>query len=168
MLYNTILCATDGLEHSDRALAYATAIASRTGAELHVVQVTESSVGAGLLGDGDIATTPAERRARVGRQVAEMTRDGQVRVTPHFVTAGRGAAADRIACLAEKLEADVIVVGSRGQSPLGGALAGSVSMRLPRLTSRPVTVIATQHSHPALRTRWRRSKIMSANGREQG
>ena len=42
MLYQTILCATDGREHSERAMRRAAVIARETGAELHVVNVEET------------------------------------------------------------------------------------------------------------------------------
>ena len=49
-MYTTILCATDGLEHSDRALRGATELAGRDGAELHVVHVSERFLGGRLTG----------------------------------------------------------------------------------------------------------------------
>lgn len=165
MLYETILCATDGFEHSDRALAHAGALAAATGADLHVVQVTESSVTDGMFGGEHIAFAPAERRARVEAQIAEITCEGRVCTIPHFLPAGRGSVADRIVRLAEKIDADVIVVGSRGGGLVSGALNGSVSKLLPHLTLRPIVVVSRERRHAKLRVHHQpRMAVASANG----
>jgi len=143
MLYKTIVCATDGLEHSDRALRRAGEIAQDSRAELHVVHVADPPAGPRLLNDGFLAMVHRERRERIRTQIAELS-DGEhgVSVVPHFLPDGRGSVAAQIADIADRVDADLIVVGSRGRRAIGGALAGSVSQRLPHETRRPVLVLA--------------------------
>jgi nucleotide-binding universal stress UspA family protein len=141
MLYETIVCATDGFAHSDDALRHAARLAAETSAELHVVQVSEPPLTARFLAGEYIACTPGERRSRTEKLLVQVCRERGVRVTAHYLSSGRGSPATQIAQLAQELEADVIVVGSRGRSPVGGALLGSVSQRLPHLTVRPILVV---------------------------
>ena len=82
----------------------------------------------------------------------------EVQITAHFLADGRGSTAAQIASLADRLAADVIVVGSRAMTPLGGALAGSVAQRLPHVTLRPILVVAGVPASQGLRIR-RRPKV---------
>lgn len=60
------------------------------------------------------------------------------------ITATLGGAAHSIAEAAEGAQADVIVVGTRGQTPLGGLLLGSVTQRLLHIAPCPVLVVPTR------------------------
>lgn len=51
------------------------------------------------------------------------------------------APADALVALADERDARVIVIGTRGESPLRGALLGSTAHKLLHLTDRPVLVI---------------------------
>ena len=142
MLYKTILCATDGHEHSDRAMRRAAVIARETGAELHVVNVEETEPAPLRLGREYIAAERAETRARVQRQITAAVAGARLTATPHYLVNRTGSVAAQIAGLAHRIDADLIVVGSHGRGVLTGALAGSVSQRLPHETCRPVLVLA--------------------------
>lgn len=139
MLYDTILCATDGLSHSDRALRHAARLAADTVAELHVVHVAEPTSGAALLA-GEWVPTPVDRRAQVETQVRNLARRHRLAVVRHYLSAD-GATADRIAALADEIGADLLIVGSRGRSELAGAVIGSVSRRLSHLTQQPILIV---------------------------
>jgi nucleotide-binding universal stress UspA family protein len=52
-----------------------------------------------------------------------------------------GPAADTICDQAEKLNADMIFVGARGQKPIGRWLLGSISDRVVHHAKRAVTVV---------------------------
>jgi nucleotide-binding universal stress UspA family protein len=65
MLYKTLLCATDGYSHADRAVRYAGTIAGEAGAALPVVHVSESPAAAGLLPGDEAWLNPARRRQRI-------------------------------------------------------------------------------------------------------
>ncbi len=142
MLYKTILCATDGHEHSERAMRRAASIARETGAELHVVNVEETEPAPMRVGREFIAAERAETRERVKRQISAAVADDRLTATPHYLVNYSGSVAAQIAGLADRIDADLIVVGSHGRGVLTGALAGSVAQRLPHETCRPVLVLA--------------------------
>ena len=139
-MYTTILCATDGLEHSDRALRRATELAARDGAELHVVHVSERFLGGRLTGDS-VALDEGELQGRIRSQIEKIAGDGHVRVTEHMTGAHGGHVAERVSAIADEVDADLVVVGSRSRSPLGGALLGSVAQRLQHICRRPLMIL---------------------------
>jgi nucleotide-binding universal stress UspA family protein len=160
MLYRTILCATDGLEHSDRALGRAARMAGELDAELHVLHIGQPMRSLDLVG-GEYVTEWAmragERSERAGHRderaervrdqlVALMREDPDLWVVPRFVAAAKGSMADQIAAFAERIDADLIVVGSRRRGPIGEAITGSTAQRLPNETKRPVLVLAGESS----------------------
>jgi nucleotide-binding universal stress UspA family protein len=142
MLYKTILCATDGNEHSERAMRRAAVIARETGAELHIVNVEETAPAPMRIGREYMAAERAETRTRVQRQITAAAADARLTVNPHYLVNYSGSVAAQIAGLADRIDADLIVVGSDGHGVLTGALAGSVAQRLPHETCRPVLVLA--------------------------
>jgi len=142
MLYKTILCATDGMEHSERALRRAAVMARESGAALHVVNVEETErAPTARIAPEYIAVVRAEARDRVRRQIAGAVGD-DLPVSPHYLVGHGGSVASQIARLAERIDADLIVVGSHGRGVVMGALAGSVAQALPHETGRPVLVLS--------------------------
>jgi nucleotide-binding universal stress UspA family protein len=142
MLYKTILTATDGLEHSERALRRAAVMARESGAELHVVNVEEREPVQTRRAGEYVAAARADARERVEQQVAAAVAGERMTVTPHYLVNHSGSVASQIARLADRVDADLIVVGSHGRGVLMGALAGSVAQALPHETDRPVLVLA--------------------------
>lgn len=143
MLYQRILCATDGLEHSERALRRAAVMAREAGAALHVVNVEEMErTPTARIAPEYIAAVRADARERVRRQIAAAVGDEPLTVNPHYLMGHGGSVASQIARLADRIDADLIVVGSHGRGVLMGALAGSVAQALPHETTRPVLVLA--------------------------
>jgi hypothetical protein len=65
------------------------------------------------------------------------------RKSPSFrtVVSGSGQPAKQLAKLAERIDADLIVLGSRGHSPLAGVMLGSVTQQLLHETGRPVLAL---------------------------
>jgi nucleotide-binding universal stress UspA family protein len=52
-----------------------------------------------------------------------------------------GGPARAIAAIADKVDADLIVCGTRGHSAVGGPLVGSVTQKLLHLAKQPVLVV---------------------------
>jgi nucleotide-binding universal stress UspA family protein len=150
-MYSTILCATDGLEHSDGALDHAAELAALPGGELHVVHLIEKVFGSHLSGQ-DLMLNEAEIVGRLRARVDQITRDQHVSVTLHTPRVHAGRVGDRLATLADEIDADLIVVGTRGRSSLGSLMIGSVAQRLLHLTRRPVLVVPQCRSVPPTRT----------------
>ena len=114
-----VLVATDGSPASDQSVAEASEVASAFGADvlvLHVQQVITAN-GAALM-EPDSEATPI-----VDRAVTYTIRRG-VKAAGKSVVAARVATA--IVAEAEQMDADLIVLGSRRPSDIGGLLLGSV------------------------------------------
>lgn len=129
-----VLLAIDGSEEALRAARTALALADELGAELHVVYVGHlppafyETMGAVTLDreleDRMRRRAEEEARTRLEEQVQSIAADGD-KVAQAHARVGRPDA--QIVGLAEELDADLIVVGSRGLGPLRRALMGSVS-----------------------------------------
>lgn len=138
-MFNTIIWATDGSEHADRALELAAEIARANGATLRVAHIVEKQVSTRMAGQ-DLYYGEGEIGAKIKAQVADLQSDGgfqtAVDTLPSTVSVAR-----RIAELARDSNADLIVVGTRGRSALVGAIGGSVTQRLLHLAPCPVLAV---------------------------
>ena len=139
-MFRHILCATDTSEDAERALRYASEIASETGGELHVVHVVET-LGAGKLAGQNSHIGEQELKDKVRRQCAEISDQLGIDVAVHMPYASAGAVARCVADIAEDNGVDLIVVGTRGRSVLAGALLGSVAQGLLHYARCPVLAI---------------------------
>jgi nucleotide-binding universal stress UspA family protein len=137
-MFDTIVIATDGSEHGDRALDLARSLLHGETARLSIVHVTELVGGKG--GVFPQAADEDERRARIAAQVEELRGAGisAELLTP---TVRLGGPAHAIAETAESLKADLIVVGSRGHSLISKVVLGSVPIRLLQVAHCPVLVV---------------------------
>ena len=134
--FKKIMWATDGSRCADRALEVATSLA-HNGMPLLAVHSIEylASKGTSTL-DAD----EAETQEKIASQVAELVRQG-VKATSEIVEGGVSGAAHTLAKVAEEQKADVIVLGTRGRTPLAGLLLGSVAQRLLCISPCPVLVV---------------------------
>jgi nucleotide-binding universal stress UspA family protein len=135
-VFKTVVWATDGSETSQRALPYARALAN--GGRLVVVHVCELLVG--RLG-GQPAYSDDDDTERAIREQVEGLREEGVDVSLQLVTTLDTNAAPALAKAASQANADVIVVGTRGNAPLAGLVLGSVTQRLLHLAPCPVFAV---------------------------
>ncbi|HEX5247017.1 MAG TPA: universal stress protein [Gaiellaceae bacterium] len=137
-MFKNIVWATDGSESADRALAYAKELASRSDAKLYAVHSEEHlsggrSSGVSVRADEDVL------RSTIRAQV-ETARTEGFDASFETVRCAAGRTPNAIADFAQSVAADVVVVGTRGHSPLAGVLLGSVTQGL--LHSAPCPVLA--------------------------
>ncbi|HEY2372118.1 MAG TPA: universal stress protein [Gaiellaceae bacterium] len=152
-MFKTILWATDGSANADRALPVAKELAETKGGKLVVAHCREllpgRAAGAPVNADED------ELLAKIRKQAAELESAG-IDIRVEVVTSTGTNAARVTADLAREHEADVIVIGTRGHSPLVGALLGSVTQRLLHIAPCPVLAVPSgEHvgsEEPALTT----------------
>jgi len=139
-MFRRILCATDGSEHGDRAFRQAARMARDSDGELHLVHVIERIPGGSRLGGQDVILNEFEIDARIVRQAEEMAEQAGVTAEVHLVR-GAGHPARQLAELAERIDADLIVLGSRGHAPFAGVVLGSFTQQLLHVTGRPVLAL---------------------------
>jgi nucleotide-binding universal stress UspA family protein len=141
MLPTKILLAADDSEDSKLALQMATSMASRLGAELHVVYVAIISpwILGGKLSDTEYERIKSEQQMFLDDLVSQIEIIGGVVAESHFRVGQR--ADDEIIQLGEELNVDLIVVGSKGRGTLKRALMGSDSESIVRYSRQPVLVV---------------------------
>jgi nucleotide-binding universal stress UspA family protein len=137
-MFKTIVWATDGSDAADAALPYVKGLAEGEGHRLVVVHSKE--VLRGRAGGYPVFADEDEVLAKIHRQADELRADG-LDVTLQIGTTAAPGAAHVIAEAARSVAADVIVVGTRGHTAIGGLLLGSVTQRLLHIASCPVLAI---------------------------
>lgn len=118
-----IVVGIDGSEHSAKALAVALQHAADTGGHVRALHVREER--------GDSTDAKVEQVVADAVQAA-----GGVQVETDHV---RGSAADELATASR--EADLLVIGTRGRSPMSALLLGSVTQSVLQHSQCPVAVI---------------------------
>jgi nucleotide-binding universal stress UspA family protein len=141
MMFKRILCATDGSEHGDRALRQAVRIALGSDGELHVAHVVEKMPGGGRMRGQNVHLTEFEIDSRIVRQTEDLTHEQGMSAAQVHIVPGGGHPARQLAELADRIDADLIVLGTRGHSPLAGIVLGSVTQQLLHASCRPVLAV---------------------------
>lgn len=115
-MYQRIVVGTDGSDRARAAVEHAAALATLTGAKVHLVQGCGSAIVVSPLYGEAAAINPAELIDACTAQLqplAEELRSRDLEVHLHVVTSsGR----DAICSVAEEIHADLIVVGNRGMT----------------------------------------------------
>ncbi|WP_226004749.1 universal stress protein [Natrinema salinisoli] len=145
-MYDRILLPTDAEEGTELAIEHAIALAEHTDAALDLLYVVDSDVYSTYSGDeyvhefegleaaleqiGEDALGSAAEAARAaGLEPTTVVRHG----SPH----------EQIIDYADEVDADLIVMGSKERPGEYRQLLGSVTDRVARLASRPVTIVKT-------------------------
>jgi len=130
-----IVLGYDGSECSKVALDRALTLAGRDGRVFITYADAPPRIGASSL-------VPPEKIEELGRLVtAEALKVADDRHVPAEVVLVRERPADGLLQIAEQNDADVIAVGTRGESQLAGLLLGSTPYQLVHRTKRPVLVV---------------------------
>ena len=129
-----IVVGVDGSEDSIQAVAFAGRLANETGACLTVVYVQHLPV----VGPPELERNHRMAERRVARRVVKALMPLTV---PWDLEVGGGDVAREVQRVARERGADLIVVGTRGQGPIGRLLGGSVSTRVIHHADRPVLVV---------------------------
>jgi nucleotide-binding universal stress UspA family protein len=146
-MFQKIIWATDGSDAADEALPFVKGLASANGASVMIVHSEEWLVGPGARGAAHMDVDEDETIAKIKRQGAQLSAAGLEATTEIVGGSSVIGPAHRIAEVAAREDADLIVVGTRGHTPLGGLLLGSVTQRLLHVAPCPVLAIPAG-THP--------------------
>jgi nucleotide-binding universal stress UspA family protein len=132
----TLIVGYDGSDGARSALGAAIELGGTLGDALHVVMSYEVSRLGGEV--QDYAKALRERAEHVVRQAVDQAAAAGCDITTEII---EQPPADALIAAAERLDARMIVVGSRGESPLKGALVGSTPHKLIQVADRPLLVV---------------------------
>jgi nucleotide-binding universal stress UspA family protein len=144
---NQILVATDGSPAAREAVALGIELAVEHGGDITFLRVLATDYTATRMGP----VRPAARRLGKGDDPAlnEARALAEERGLDARVVRVAGEPATAIAAYADELDADLLVLGSRGLGPVTGALAGSVSHALLKRLTRPVVIVPAKRGDVA-------------------
>lgn len=141
---NRIVAATDFSAWAHYALERAAQLARASGAELHVLHSPSRgrwAQGSGVLaqyfGSGN-APSIEDDRERLAAEIAGPARRFRVKPECHVLP---GRPADEVSAFANAREADLIVVGSRGESGLRAQAVGSTALKMLWQSLTPVLMV---------------------------
>ena len=126
-MYRNIVVAYDGSEGAKAALARAAELGSRGGASLTLVEAVSGKVPSPALGGPPMAKP--EKRAMARKDLNKAIDH----VDPELLASGwviGGPAGRGILTVADDIEADLIVTGSRAQGRIARTVLGSVSTEI--------------------------------------
>jgi len=140
-MIQTILLAIDGSENAKRAAGHASdLVLALDGASLVVVCIAPEPPNQSRIvkANYDVrAVLEEDARAMAGKTLDIIEKAG----VPYTLEVGMGGPAIEIIKTAEKVGADLIVIGSRGLGSLKGAVLGSVSQKVAQHASCPVMIV---------------------------
>jgi nucleotide-binding universal stress UspA family protein len=134
-VFSKIVVGTDGSDTANAAVALAAELAERLGAELHLINAfqgasaTVAAAQAGFIAAGAVDVSAALLKAASEEMLTGTAAGITGKVFTHAI---HGAPADAVVQAAEALEADLIVVGSKGmQRRVIGSVPNSIAHRAP-------------------------------------
>jgi len=138
---NRILIATDGSPSGQEAVDFGIELAADQGAGVafvYVVPVLDIVPMSGFGLGGAVEHKPTERDTELIDEAQEKAHEAGVAAYSRLL---RGDPVDEIVAYADTIDADLIVVGSRGHGAVTSALLGSVSRGILQEARRPVLVV---------------------------
>ncbi|MDS0295255.1 universal stress protein [Halogeometricum luteum] len=136
-MYETILLPVDGSDPSNRAVEHALEIAERFAATVHAVHVVDTRrYGEPTLSSTELVLDELEDRGHdLLEELADRADNSGIAVEKQVC---HGDPATEIISHADAVDADIIVLGSRGTSHQRTTHLGSVADRVVRRAGRPV------------------------------
>ena len=147
-MYQKILLPTDGSKFAEKAAEHAIWIASKSGAEIIVLNVIETSSLVGLPAE-DLIVRIKEmlkeegRRSleRISEMVTEEEKELKIEDIKVNLKTEEGSPADAILKTVEKEDVDLVVMGTSGKHGLDRFLLGSVTEKVVRSAKCPVLAV---------------------------
>ena len=145
-MYDRILLPTDAGTGAERATDHAIELADAHDADLYALYVVDSDVYASYAGDEYVHELEGLESAleQEGEEALEAVTERAGEAGLEVTTAVRhGGPHEVIIAYADEADVDLVVMGSKDRPGEYRRLLGSVTERVVRLSSRPVTVVKT-------------------------
>lgn len=147
-MYQKILLPTDGSKFAENAAKHAIWIASRSGAEIIVLNVIETSSLVGLPAE-DLIVKIKEmlkeegRRSleRISEMISKSEAESKIEDVKITLKTEEGSPAESILKTIEKENVDLVVMGTSGKHGLDRFLLGSVTEKVVRSSKCPVLAV---------------------------
>ena len=139
-MYDRILVPTDGSPYAEAAAETALSLAATTGATVHALCVVETGPLGSVDLPGDTASADEVLGERGRTYVDRIAARGDERDVAVDTEVRQGIPVQEILAYADEVDADVIVMGSRGRGGIGRMLLGSVTEGVTRHSDRDVLV----------------------------
>jgi nucleotide-binding universal stress UspA family protein len=154
--YQNILIATDLTPNSEHAFKHAVIMARQSNAKIHLLHIVPEidagfrSYVSSIMGEGKLEQFEGQHeeqaRAEIKRELEEFAREELADHPEDFariagIEVHHGHAVAKILQEADRLHADVIVMGTHGKGALQHTFLGSVTEKVLRKSKRPVFVI---------------------------
>lgn len=147
-MYQKILLPTDGSKFAEKAAEHAIWIASRSGAEIIVLNVIETSSLVGLPAE-DLIVKIKEmlkeegRRSleRISEMISQSEEESKIEDVKITLKTEEGSPADSILKTIENENIDLVVMGTSGKHGLDRFLLGSVTEKVVRSSKCPVLAV---------------------------
>ncbi len=140
----TIIVGIDGSTHSDHAAALAVSMARGTGAKLHVVNVMRPADGWWGIGEATPAPAGMDQSLKEAQRelLAETIGKLDLSGLDHDTYTDIGDPAGVLVGYAERVGADVLIIGKRGAGLIERLIIGSVANRVVHDAPCPVLLVA--------------------------
>jgi nucleotide-binding universal stress UspA family protein len=138
---NKILIATDGSPSATAAIEFGVELAYQQGAQpifVHVAPALDHIPMGGIAPTGAVPHELSELDRRPLEAAVELADEHGLDAETELL---QGDPADEVVAFADSIDADLIVVGSRGHGALASAVLGSVSRGVLHEARRPVLVV---------------------------
>jgi len=139
-----ILLATDGSPDAVLASRAAAELSNRSGSELHVVHAWQAPTHSTYEPTSKVEYPLLQKLLAQELLEEQLERLEALGATVTRAHLRRGGPAEEIIDLSEKLEADLLIVGSQGLGTITSLVLGSVSEKVAYLASRPTLVVRGQ------------------------
>ena len=141
-MFKTILICSDGSDYSLRAIHVAADLAGRYEAELVLLTTAETDGAAGQSCTGLQLSNQIDTMLEAQSEIESRSSAVLFSIGAEFRTRReQGHPVDRIVTVARDEEADLIVIGARGQSTFSALLVGSVSAGVVQHAPCPVLIV---------------------------
>ncbi|AVR00389.1 universal stress protein [Oceanobacillus iheyensis] len=137
-MFQKILIATDGSEHSFRSTQHAVQLADKFDGAIDIVYIVDGQTAkSDVLNSTDKYAIEKKRNEKINA-VKQMVTDANIECEAHIL---HGEPGPTIVGFANKHDFDCVVVGSRGLNKLQTMVLGSVSHKVAKRVECPVLIV---------------------------